>query len=153
MQSRANIARARVLRATLTPPELRLWPFLKSLRAEGHHFRRQSPFRGYILDFVCYASRLVVEVDGAHHATEPQRHHDEIRDSVLARENFQSIRLPASEILTNFESATTAIRAALKGNTPPLTRPPLYGEGQARSGQGGAGQKTPACPNPLNKTP
>jgi very-short-patch-repair endonuclease len=44
-----------------------MWSFLKRLRAEGFHFRRQAPFRGYFLDFVCHAQRLVIEVDGRMH--------------------------------------------------------------------------------------
>ena len=68
--SRATIARSRALRTAATLPERHLWTFLRTLRQEGHHFRRQAPFRGYVLDFVCYGLRLVVEVDGAHHGTQ-----------------------------------------------------------------------------------
>ncbi|RYF25757.1 MAG: DUF559 domain-containing protein [Comamonadaceae bacterium] len=58
------VQRAREMRKALTPPEARLWACLKRLRAEGFHFRRQAPFRGYFLDFVCHGRRLVIEVDG-----------------------------------------------------------------------------------------
>jgi very-short-patch-repair endonuclease len=62
------VERAREMRKALTPPEARLWAGLKRLRAEGFHFRRQAPFRGYFLDFVCHGRRLVIEVDGRSHA-------------------------------------------------------------------------------------
>ncbi|WP_296176018.1 DUF559 domain-containing protein [uncultured Brevundimonas sp.] len=61
----AIIAKARAMRKALTPPEARLWVQLKLLRTRGFHFRRQTPLRGYILDFVCFDRRLVVEVDAS----------------------------------------------------------------------------------------
>ncbi len=59
------IERARELRKQMTPQETRLWLRLRALRPQGLHFRRQSPLKGYFLDFVCFERRLVVEIDGA----------------------------------------------------------------------------------------
>jgi very-short-patch-repair endonuclease len=111
--TRETIARARALRQSLSPPEARLWLHLKALRQEGHHFRRQAPFRAYILDFVCHAARLAIELDGAHHGTEAQQAHDQTRDRVLAQQGYQTLRLPAAEMMTNPEGIVTAIREAL----------------------------------------
>ena len=36
---------------------------------EGLRFRRQQPIDMYIVDFVCFEKRLVIEVDGGQHAT------------------------------------------------------------------------------------
>jgi very-short-patch-repair endonuclease len=105
--------RARALRQAATPPERHLWTWLRTLRPQGHHFRRQAPFRGYILDFVCYRQRLVIEIDGAHHGTEAQQAHDAKRDTLLAREGFQTLRLPATEVLTNLEGIATLIQSHL----------------------------------------
>lgn len=49
----APTARARKLRNKMTEPEVWLWARLKRLHADGYHFRRQRPFKGYYLDFVC----------------------------------------------------------------------------------------------------
>jgi very-short-patch-repair endonuclease len=86
-----GIARARALRRDASPPERRLWGWLRTLRQDGYHFRRQAPFRGYVLDFVCYSECLVIEVDGAHHGAGAQRSHDAMRDAVLAREGFRTL--------------------------------------------------------------
>jgi len=72
------VVRARVLRRSATPPEVRLWSFLRTLRSEGYHFRGQAPFRGY-LDFVCYRSPLAIEVDGAQHGSAAQMARDAVR--------------------------------------------------------------------------
>jgi len=34
----------------------------------GFKFRRQAPIVNYIVDFVCFEQRLVIELDGGHHA-------------------------------------------------------------------------------------
>ena len=62
---------ARRLRQNMTPEECRLWVCL-------HHdvswkFRRQEAIGPYICDFVCYAKRLVVEVDGVAACGQPRR--------------------------------------------------------------------------------
>jgi very-short-patch-repair endonuclease len=88
-----------------------MWSFLKRLRAEGFHFRRQAPFRGYFLDFVCHAQRLVIEVDGRMH--EYRIDQDRVRDTVLASQGYRTIRIPNEAIRDNFEGVTIQIRAAL----------------------------------------
>ena len=82
------------LRRTLTPPERLLWSCLKLFRGQGFHFRHQSAFGPFVLDFVCHSRRLVVEVDGSHHADEQQAEHDAVRDILLAREGYQVLRFP-----------------------------------------------------------
>ena len=59
--------RARVMRATPTLSEARLWQHLSGCRL-GVGFRRQVVMGEYIVDFLAPAPRLVVEVDGAYHA-------------------------------------------------------------------------------------
>jgi very-short-patch-repair endonuclease len=43
-------SRARALRKSMTPQEVKLWLRLRALRAVGHHFRRQSPLAPYVVD-------------------------------------------------------------------------------------------------------
>jgi very-short-patch-repair endonuclease len=63
-------------------------PLVTPQAAEGarFHIRRQAPFRGYFLDFVCFERRLVVELDGSQHGEDDQADHDFVRDLVLKRE-------------------------------------------------------------------
>jgi very-short-patch-repair endonuclease len=119
MPTRPAILRARALRQAATPPEIRLWSFLRTLRAEGHHFRRQAPFGSYVLDFVSYRDRLIIEVDGAQHGTGEQMARDALRDAVLAREGFATMRFLAADVLANLEGVAWAIREALDRASPP----------------------------------
>ena len=103
--------RAREMRKALTPPEARMWSCLKSLRAEGFHFRRQAPFRGYFLDFVCHSRRLVIEIDGRTH--DARLEHDRIRDAVLAREGYRTIRFSNASVRDNIDGVMRGVRAVL----------------------------------------
>jgi very-short-patch-repair endonuclease len=106
--------RARELRRNMTEPEVILWSRLKQLRAEGFHVRRQAPFRGYFLDFVCFERSLVVEVDGGHHGEDPQAEHDAIRDKILAREGFTVLRFWNGDVRKNLDGVMYSIREALQ---------------------------------------
>lgn len=106
--------RARALRNAMIGPEVILWSRLKLLRADGFHVRRQAPFRGYYLDFVCFPRRVVVEVDGASHSEPEQIAHDRQRDLVLAREGFRVIRVSNNDVRENLDHVVFFIRAALE---------------------------------------
>jgi very-short-patch-repair endonuclease len=126
--------RARAMRKAMTPPEARMWANLKRLRSEGFHFRRQAPFKGYYLDFVCFQRRLVIEVDGQTHLSDDQIRHDRIRDAVLAREGFTTLRFDNAAIRDNIDGVMDFIRAKL-GDFPTLASlraavPPHEGEGE-----------------------
>ncbi|MEG0819812.1 MAG: endonuclease domain-containing protein, partial [Brevundimonas sp.] len=110
----AIIAKARAMRKALTPPEARLWVQLKLLRAQGFHFRRQAPFRGYILDFVCFERRLAVEVDGVTHTIEARAAKDRVRDAVLANEGFTTLRFDNAAVRDELDGVMTAVLARLE---------------------------------------
>ena len=108
--------RARELRANMTPMEVRLWKYLKLMRADGFHFRRQAPFRGYFLDFVCFSRRLVVELDGGHHNDGLQEAHDAVRDAVLKREGFEVLRFWNGQVRENIDGVIYNIRLSLEAD-------------------------------------
>lgn len=62
--------RARQLRQQTTPPEKRLWQYLRSKQL-GIKFRSQYPINHYIVDFYARKAGLVVEVDGESAHTYP----------------------------------------------------------------------------------
>ena len=61
-------SRARELRNEATNAERHLWRHLKLKQLAGFRFRRQVPISNYVVDFVCPRIRLIVELDGGHHA-------------------------------------------------------------------------------------
>lgn len=63
-----RIAKARNLRRDSGKPERICWELLRAHRLDGYKFRRQHPIGSYFADFACPARRLVIEIDGEHHA-------------------------------------------------------------------------------------
>jgi len=127
-----SVERARAMRKRLTPQEARLWLHLRDLRKQGFHIRRQAPFRGYYLDFVCFSRRLVIEVDGGQHGLPEGEARDAVRDAVLEREGFRVLRFWNGEVNRNFEGVMETILRALSETSPtrPLRgHPPHKGEG------------------------
>ncbi|MFN4177027.1 endonuclease domain-containing protein [Phenylobacterium sp.] len=117
----SQVQRARAFRQAMSEPEVMLWARLKQLRAQGHHIRRQAPFRGYCLDFVCYARRLAIEVDGGQHGHDGQARHDAVRDQVLARHGFRVLRFATSDVRRDIGWVMDTIVQALEA-APPVSR-------------------------------
>jgi very-short-patch-repair endonuclease len=133
-ESGATTKRARELRKALTSQEARLWLQLRLMRADGFHFRRQAPLLGFYLDFVCFKRRLIVEVDGSQHADdEGQADHDAMRDAILRRAGFRTLRFWNSDVSTNLDGVVQTIQLALQN--PPS--PSWGGTADAQHRQGG----------------
>src|SRR6185295_2538863 len=77
---------ARALRSGATDAESLLWRHLRAHRFAGWKFKRQQPIGPYIVDFVCLAARLVIEVDGGQHLESKA---DAARDAWLEQEGFE----------------------------------------------------------------
>src|SRR5260221_12693294 len=105
---------ARQLRHHSTEAEKRVWHLLRS-RQIGAKFRRQQPIEGYIVDFVSFEHRLVIELDGGHHADASE--YEEQRTRCLEANGFRILRFWNKEGMENqegaFERLMTALRTAL----------------------------------------
>jgi very-short-patch-repair endonuclease len=83
---------ARSLRANLTDAAQRLWARFRRKQILGIQFYRQKPIGHYIADFYAPAAGLIVEVDGAHHATPGQIQRDKRRTAHFAQIGLQVLR-------------------------------------------------------------
>jgi very-short-patch-repair endonuclease len=106
------------MRSAPTDAEHRLWQLLRAHRFAGYKFRRQVPIGFYIADFVCFAERLIVEVDGGQHADAVG---DQRRDSYLARQGFRVIRIWNNDLFINEDGVAEMILSALRA--PPHPKP------------------------------
>jgi very-short-patch-repair endonuclease len=113
-----SVERARNLRKRMTHAEARLWTYLRTLRPQGYHFRRQAPLEGYILDFVCYSRRLVVEVDGDSHGTPTAAARDARRDAKLQAAGLKTIRVANGDVLENITGVMEYILSKLESSSP-----------------------------------
>ena len=119
------IGHARFLRAHATDVERKLWYRLRALRTVGFHFRRQAPFRSYILDFVEHSRRVVIELDGGQHGDAAHRVRDQMRDRLLISEGYCVLRYWNVDVLQNIDGTIEYIVSVLDSRPPPgrLRRP------------------------------
>jgi len=116
---------ARQLRIQMTDAERRLWRHLRAHRLSGIKFKRQQPVGPFIVDFVCFQSRLVIELDGGQHF---RNDHDRIRDAWLQQRGFRVLRFWNNEVLGNLDGVVQKIMMEIGGSTPPLPGPLPQGE-------------------------
>ncbi len=110
----AQISRARQLRHQLTDAEKALWQRLRDKQLSAFRFRRQAPIGDYIVDFACFASRLVIELDGGQHAEMSQQKHDQRRTAWLESQGFRVIRFWNNNVLQNTEGVVIEIARVLE---------------------------------------
>jgi very-short-patch-repair endonuclease len=119
--------RAKQLRQTMTRAETLLWRHLKAYRMDGVGFRRQVPIKNYIVDFVCFSSKLIIELDGESHDFEERQNTDQRRDTFFVSEGFQVLRFTNEQVMSNLEEVVEAIRNAtpsdMPGSPPSLALP------------------------------
>ncbi len=112
--------RAKRMRSKPTEAEAKLWSILRAKRLAGYKFREQVRIDDrYIVDFICFSERLIVEADGSQHA---ENTYDEKRDAYLEAQGFRILRFWNNDILNNIEGVATAILAALEYPSPTASR-------------------------------
>ncbi|MBS0212578.1 MAG: endonuclease domain-containing protein [Proteobacteria bacterium] len=116
------------LRTQMTDAERLLWHHLRAHRLLDQKFRRQQPIGPYIVDFVHFGARLIVEADGGQHN---ESAHDVERDRWLKAQGFRILRFWNHEILGQPEAVLEHILRHLGiAQAPPLPNPsPTRGEG------------------------
>jgi very-short-patch-repair endonuclease len=133
-------ATARRLRRSATEAETRLWALLRGHRFLGVGFRRQMPIGPYVVDFLCPAVRLVIEVDGGGHAVDGTIARDEGRTAWLAARGYRVVRFWNHEVLRQADAVLDRIFAELvalgaitiDAEPPHPVPPPRGGRGRNR---------------------
>jgi very-short-patch-repair endonuclease len=106
---------ARRLRHEQTDAERSLWRCLRGRRMRNVKFRRQHPIGPYFADFCSIERRLVIELDGSHHADLSQE--DENRTSFLKSRDYRVLRFWNDQVLADVDEVLKAIDRFLGGST------------------------------------
>jgi very-short-patch-repair endonuclease len=104
---------AREQRALAVQAEAIISRAVRNRKCEGAKFQRQVPLGDYIIDFICFEHRLIVEIDGPSHEVPQQRLADKDRDSWLREQRFRILRLANELVIASTELAMARIRDAL----------------------------------------
>ena len=105
---------AKELRKNLTDAEQKLWQHLRNRQLEGYKFRRQQAIGKYIVDFVCFEKKLVVELDGGQHSDAKRVEYDSNRTRWLESRGYQVLRFWNHEVLSEFDAVEETIWKGLR---------------------------------------
>jgi very-short-patch-repair endonuclease len=143
-RSRAELKRntARLLRANPTEAERKLWHCLRNKGLMGLRFRRQQPIGPYVADFYCSIARLIIEVDGGHHADPGTAIRDRERTKWLQRRGYAVLRFWNSDLSDSDYVVSAIVHATSRAQevTPPRN---AFGISTLPQGEGRSLQDSP----------
>jgi len=105
---------ARHLRNNSTAAERHLWSALRAQQLAGYKFRRQAAIGPYVVDFVCFSHKLVVELDGVQHAEGLAPDHDARRTAWLESRGFQVLRFWNHQLDDGLQLVVESIQRVLE---------------------------------------
>ena len=98
---------AKMLRKNMTKEEKHLW--YDFLRTHKVKFTRQKVLGKYVADFYSAKAKLVIELDGSGHYTKEGKEYDEIRTAFLEEFGLTVLRIPNTQLQSNFEGVCKCI--------------------------------------------
>jgi len=110
---------AKNLRKRITDTERLLWQNLRAKRFLGLKFRRQEPIGAYIVDFVCFEKKVIIELDGGQHALRAEMENDSRRNHWFDSQGYTVLRFWDNEVLENMQGVLEVIWKNCS-NHPPL---------------------------------
>lgn len=114
---------AKTLRFNQTNAEKILWYHLRSRRLAGIKFRRQQLIGNYIVDFVSFERKLVVELDGAAHKKEIQKINDKNRTKWLMQEGYKVLRFWNYDVLKRIDKILMKVERTARNHPHPSLLP------------------------------
>jgi very-short-patch-repair endonuclease len=100
--------RRRSLRQFQTRAEKILWYELRASK-RGYKIRRQVSINNFIVDFYCHEARLVIEIDGSVHDSDPQQAYDEWREGMLCSRGYTVLRFSNNDMLQHRDDVLRCI--------------------------------------------
>jgi len=103
--------RAKALRRNSTMAEKKLWSHLRKRQQCGYKFRRQAPLGDFVVDFICFEAKLIIELDGRDHID--KKHSDFYRTKYLESMGFTIMRFWNYEVFTQTKMIIDKIKNKL----------------------------------------
>ncbi len=107
-----TLHRAGELRKETTPAEKKLWAYLRLMREEGIHFRRQHAIGSFITDFCAPRRKIVIELDGSQHLE--QEEYDQERTNYLEAQGYKVLRFWNHDVMNHIEDVVRRIKYVIE---------------------------------------
>jgi hypothetical protein len=98
------------------------------------------PLGRYVVDFVCFEARVIIEVDGGQHAEGIAQ--DQLRDAWLGSQGFRVLRFWNNDVLRETDAVLETILRVLMQPAPHPS--PARGEGKATPASSAAHHSRPS---------
>ena len=89
-----------------------MWSSLRGRQFDNYKFRRQQPIGSFIVDFVCFEMRLIIELDGGQHMENES--YDRVRTKWLEGQGFFVLRFWKNQVLNEVDAVKFEILSALQ---------------------------------------
>ena len=110
---------AKKLGKCMSEAEKKLWNRIRNKQLPVK-FRRQ-PIGKYIVDFVCFDRKLIIEIDGGQHFGSEK---DKVRDLWFENQGYKILRFWNHEVLRNVDGVVSEI---IREISPSPLSPPIKG--------------------------
>jgi len=128
MKEPKPVSLVRELRRRQSDAEEKLWMNLRNRQLGGLKFRRQQSLGDYIVDFVSFDVKLIIEVDGGQHNELATTEKDKQRTKWLEGKGYQVIRFWNNDVLENVDGVLIRIKEILEMRSHPHLASPVKGE-------------------------
>jgi very-short-patch-repair endonuclease len=116
---------ARKLRKEMTDTERFVWDRIRHRQIGGFKFRRQAPVGHFIVDFICFEAKVILEFDGDQH--DSARLEDAARTHWLQSQGFRVARFWNHEVFEDWESIEAHLHSLVTAGSTPHPNPPPQG--------------------------
>lgn len=113
------VTQARRLRKQMTPAEKALWSELRRCRLAGPRFRRQAPVGPFIIDFVCHAAKLAIEIDGGVHDAPDVALQDAERQQWIEGRGYRLMPFTNAEVRSDVKRVSQFLITLASARLPP----------------------------------
>lgn len=100
---------SQALRKNMTDAERLVWSKIRRKQLKGLQVYRQRIIGNYIADFYCPRAKLVIEIDGGQHYTEPGLKKDMARDLWMESQGLKVLRFSDREVFSNIDGVLEKI--------------------------------------------
>lgn len=93
----------------MTDAERKVWLKIRNNQL-AVKFRRQQPIGKYIVDFISFDKKIIIEIDGSGHINKVN---DKKRDDYLMKSGYKILRFWNNDVLKNIDGVLKAINEHL----------------------------------------
>ena len=109
-----SVIRAKELRKNMPDAERKFWRAVNYDKL-GVKFRRQQKIGPYYVDFICFESKLAIELDGDQHAMAKDAEYDNRRTDFIRSQGYKIIRIPNIYVHKHLDFVIDHLKSIIRG--------------------------------------